>query len=77
MNCWQYMQCGREVGGAKASQLGVCPAYPDAGTRCAHVAGTLCGGRVQGSMALKLASCMRCDFFNSPHYRRPGDATPG
>lgn len=25
MNCWQVKECGREVGGAKADELGVCP----------------------------------------------------
>ena len=25
-NCWEYKKCGREVGGAKVKDLGVCPA---------------------------------------------------
>ncbi len=44
MNCWEFRKCGREEGGAKASELGVCPAYPDNGQDYARVAGTLCGG---------------------------------
>jgi hypothetical protein len=70
MNCWEFKKCGREVGGAKAVELGVCPAYPNSGTSCARVAGTLCGGQVQGTFAAKLTNCMRCDFFNSAHYNR-------
>ncbi len=70
MNCWEFKHCGREAGGAKVAQLGVCPAYPDRGHDCAHIAGTLCGGAVQGTFAAKVANCIRCDFFLSPNYDR-------
>ena len=70
MNCWEFKQCGREPGGAKVGELGVCPAYPHGGRRCAHITGTLCGGTVQGSLATKLKDCLKCDFFKSPHYNR-------
>lgn len=69
MNCWEFMKCGREKGGAKAKELGVCPAYPDHGSHCALVVGTLCGGKVKGSFA-KAANCMECDFFTSDYYHR-------
>ncbi len=72
MNCWEFKKCGREAGGAKAQELGVCPAYPNHGTHCARIAGTFCGGKVQGSFAMKLASCMQCDFFMGEHYERSG-----
>ncbi len=68
MTCWEFKKCGRERGGAHAKELGVCPAYPTDGRTCARVAGTLCGGQVQGVFAVKLASCMGCDFYNSRHY---------
>lgn len=68
MNCWEYKKCGRERGGSKAAELGVCPAYPNGGRECAKVAGTLCGGKVQGSFATKLGSCMQCEFYKSAHY---------
>jgi hypothetical protein len=70
MNCWEYKKCGREQGGAKAKELGVCPAWPAGGHQCARVGGTLCGGQVQGSFASKLGNCMKCDFYNSPNYKR-------
>jgi len=78
LNCWEFKKCGREVGGAKAKELGVCPAYPDHGRSCASLAGTLCGGKVQGSFAHKLKSCIQCAFFNSPHYgrKKQTDAAP-
>jgi len=70
LNCWEFMKCGREVGGAKAQELGVCPAYPDHGRHCAHIVGTLCGGEVQGSFVQKFINCLKCPFFRSTHYDR-------
>ncbi len=70
MNCWESKKCGRAPGGEKAKELGVCPAYPNHGTHCARVVGTLCGGKVQGTFAAKLASCLQCDFYKSPSYDR-------
>ncbi len=68
LNCWEYLKCGREAGGINAQQLGVCPAYPDHGKSCAEIAGTLCGGDVQGSYALKISKCQQCDFYRSKNY---------
>ena len=70
MNCWEFKKCGREAGGARARELGVCPAYPNHGRCCARIAGTLCGGKVQGSFAMKVATCMKCEFYLSPNYNR-------
>jgi hypothetical protein len=70
VNCWEFKKCGREAGGSKAAQLGVCPAYPDHGQSCARVTGTLCGGVVQGTFAAKLGNCMKCEFYNTPHYKK-------
>jgi hypothetical protein len=70
MNCWEFKKCGREKGGAKAKEFGVCSAYPDNGTKCAKVAGTLCGGTIQGSFASKLTNCMKCDYYTSEHYKK-------
>jgi hypothetical protein len=66
MNCWEFKKCGREAGGARSAELGVCPAYPNHGHSCDVVAGAFCGGKVQGSFAAKLSSCMKCDFWKSP-----------
>jgi hypothetical protein len=73
-NCWEYKNCGREPGGPKANELGVCPAATSSahngknngkngGRYCWKVAGTLCGGKVQGEYAAKAVSCMACEFF--------------
>ncbi|MBI5559299.1 MAG: hypothetical protein HY885_16875 [Deltaproteobacteria bacterium] len=74
INCWQYKGCGREPGGINAKELGVCPASTEksmdgihrgdnAGRTCWIIAGTFCGGRVQGSHAAKMENCTKCDFF--------------
>ncbi|MDF1561523.1 MAG: hypothetical protein P1V51_00690 [Deltaproteobacteria bacterium] len=73
-NCWESTSCGREPGGKKSSELGVCPAATEkrtdginsgknGGRACWAVTGTLCGGQVQGSYAIKLSNCMACDFY--------------
>lgn len=68
MNCWEFMECGREAGGAHAEELGICPVYPFHGTHCARIAGTLCGGEVKGTCAQKIITCCDCDFYKSEHY---------
>lgn len=73
-NCWEYKNCGRQAGGAKVAELGTCPAATDAssnsmnsgengGRMCWAVAGTFCGGKVQGEFAQKRLSCLTCEFF--------------
>ena len=74
LNCWEMKKCGREPGGSKVSEFGICPAATDeacnglnsgknAGRICWAVAGTFCGGKVQGEFAQKQVSCMTCEVF--------------
>ncbi len=74
LNCWEFKNCGRQPGGAKVEELGVCPATVDSssdglnggkngGRICWAVSGTFCNGEVQGTFAEKRMSCMNCDFF--------------
>ena len=70
MNCWEFMNCGREAGGTKIAEFGICPSYPDKGTTRARIKGTLCNGKVQGTFATKLGSRKDCAFYNSTHYDR-------
>ncbi|MCC6443168.1 MAG: hypothetical protein IT210_06900 [Armatimonadetes bacterium] len=65
MNCWEFHRCGREAGGDRVAELGVCPAYPDHGQQCFRLVGTFCRGKVQGTRATKLMTCLRCDFHRS------------
>ncbi len=74
INCWQYLKCGREPGGKNAESFGVCPAASDnsfdginsginGGRFCWAVAGTCCGGEVQGNFAQKRQTCFDCRFY--------------
>lgn len=76
VNCWEFRECGRQPGGAKALELGICPATSEAkvdgvnggkngGRACWGIAGTLCGGKVQGTFAEKMVSCYSCEFYKS------------
>lgn len=73
-NCWEVMQCGREPGGKKAGELGVCSVATDerlngihggkkAGRACWVIAGTFCDGIVQGTFAQKYRDCTMCEFY--------------
>ena len=68
--CWEFKKCGREKGGPKEKEMGICPAWPDHGFSCAGVTGTFCGGQVQETFAKKIGNCAKCDFFKSASYRR-------
>lgn len=86
LNCWEFNKCERTPHGLHAEEFGVCPAATEkklngvhggvnAGRACWVVAGTLCGGQVQGTFAKKYATCEQCDFHQlvreqeGPHYR--------
>lgn len=55
-------------------EFGVCPATTEksmdgihrgdnAGRACWVIAGTYCGGKLQGTYAKKIGNCAHCDFF--------------
>lgn len=54
LNCWEYRKCGREVAGANAEELGVCPAALPGehdGTNKGRFGGRICwagGDHVRG-----------------------------
>ena len=83
-NCWEFKNCGRHPGGAREKDLGVCRAASEfklhgthgganAGRACWVIAGTLCGGKVQGSFAQKYENCEICDFYKAVR----GEEGPG
>ncbi|MDP2279047.1 MAG: hypothetical protein Q8K51_12565 [Nitrospirota bacterium] len=57
VNCWEFKKCGRD-------KTNDCLAYPKGGRICYLVAGTMCGGKVQGTYAQKIGNCRECDFYN-------------
>ncbi|HWR59121.1 MAG TPA: hypothetical protein VN328_09560 [Thermodesulfovibrionales bacterium] len=75
-NCWEFKKCGRELGGKSVRELGICPAVTDerlhdvhkgknGGRACWVLAGTFCGGKIQGTFAQKFSNCEACDFFKT------------
>ena len=74
LNCWEFKKCGREPSGSRTAELGICPSSTETrvhginngkngGRICWAIAGTLCGGKVQGTYAQKFLNCMGCDFY--------------
>lgn len=74
LNCWEFERCGRQPSGDKAHEFGVCPASTErrvhgvngginAGRACWAIAGTFCRGKTQGSVAEKIGTCLKCDFY--------------
>lgn len=70
-NCWEFKKCGRALRSGE-----VCPATSEArldkvhggkngGRSCWVVAGTFCGGKVQGTFARKFDTCEACEFYIS------------
>ncbi len=71
--CWEFKKCGRQPGGSKAGELGVCPAAAEALTTGSHperqgclacwaITGKFSGEGVQGSPE-RLGDCIRCDYL--------------
>ena len=74
LNCWEHKNCGREPGGHLVDKLGGCPASMEksldgihrgdnGGRACWVIAGTFCGGKIQGHFAAKHGNCTKCEFF--------------
>ena len=71
------MKCGREPEGERVYELGICPASTDktlngknGGRCCWKVAGTFCGGEVQGFFASKVMDCIECDFLKGSKMKK-------
>jgi len=75
LNCWEIKKCGREPKGTKVGELGICPVALEqrldgvndgkyAGRACWTVAGSFCGGKIQGTFASKRETCIGCDCYN-------------
>jgi len=71
-NCWEILGCGREPGGNRVADLGVCPAATESrvdginhgrngGRSCWAIPGTGCATVVFGGG--KFTQCLECPFF--------------
>ena len=73
-NCWEVKKCCREPGTVPRNGELACPAAhrtefdganggKNGGRVCWYVAGTLCGGKKQGSFVDKQITCLACNFY--------------
>jgi PAS domain S-box-containing protein len=54
VRCWEVKKCNNHA----------CPSYQNHGNlRCWEVAGTFCGGKVQGTFASKYGDCALCEVY--------------
>ena len=85
-NCWESMRCGREPGGPRSHEMGVCPAVIEnrldgsngglnAGRACWVVQGTLCHGQPCNDPEEKFETCARCEFYHSVQREEGADYT--
>lgn len=76
MNCWEFLNCGRNPGGEKCAEQGVCPASAEkrldgvhggtnAGRACWTVSGTMCNEPIPKTFVQKCRTCAECDFFKT------------
>ena len=75
-NCWEARNCGREIGGAKVAQDGICPAATatklegvnrgiNGGRVCWAVAGTMGTKVCNLTFSEKIVDCVMCDFYQT------------
>jgi len=74
INCWDYMKCGRELGGKKVNECGVCPVVTytafnkinggyNGGRYCWEIVGTYPISDLRCSHAAKIKDCTLCGFY--------------
>jgi hypothetical protein len=74
INCWDYMKCGRELGGKKVAECGVCPAVTytafhringgyNGGRYCWEIVGTFPESNLRCSHAAQIKDCTLCNFY--------------
>ncbi len=82
LNCWESRNCGREPGGIKAVQDGICPAAEAAwldgvnrgingGRVCWVVAGTMGSKVCNLTFSEKITDCVLCDFYQKVLLEEP------
>jgi hypothetical protein len=86
-NCWELAHCGKEPGGTRIGEMGVCPAAVEgaldglnagenAGRICWVVSGTYCNGEIQGTAARKELTCRFCEVYRQIKEEEGADFFP-
>ncbi len=69
LNCWEFMKCGRDITKDCAA------VEKKAGDVCWIIAGTMCGGKPQGTFSQKVGSCKKCGYYQYMQDITSGTAT--
>ncbi len=72
LNCWEFMKCGKEPGGSRTEESGVCPIASEAsadslndginGGRLCWVIADICNYKIKCSATHHNSSCFSCEF---------------
>lgn len=62
--CWDVKDCPTD-------RRDNCPAYPNEGSKCWMVTGTMCGGSQQGSFIHKMQKCKACNVYELHSGKEP------
>jgi hypothetical protein len=84
LNCWEFMNCGREPGGVLSATCGVCPvatAFQCDGANGGQAAGRTCW-RISHSPGLngqrnnlpRLSTCLSCAFYRRVQFEAETEA---
>ena len=74
LNCWEFRKCGNNpmnnTSGktcpcAKTDKLNGVNRGFNGGRACWVISDTLCTGKPMGKYAMKLSTCLNCDFFKT------------
>ena len=74
LNCWEVKKCGRQPGGEKCNDLGICPAATNydahglndginGGRACWAIENAICMENCHMTFPQKLGNCLSCDFY--------------
>ncbi|PKL46904.1 MAG: hypothetical protein CVV39_06565 [Planctomycetes bacterium HGW-Planctomycetes-1] len=74
VNCWEFRKCGRQPGGTKVEEFGVCPAAiskehngknggQTGGRYCWKAKGTLSDIHTKNNKTEKILKCIACEFY--------------
>lgn len=83
-NCWEFKDCGREPGGHRSAERGICPAATfevadgflggiNGGRACSFISGTFCCEVVSGTIPDRSKNCAACAFYDDLRYKRGKD----
>jgi len=76
LNCWEAKKCGREPGGSRAEQLGVCKSAIETrtdgfndgdygGRVCWAITGSMSRIKAEDTFEINTSNCLLCSFYKT------------